>query len=134
MGGSREKDYVQPSIPGYNAWPYDSGKIPNTTAILDTGANSTYVKHRLLLVLDNTYPTLTPANIRKLYPHNDPIIAKAQLSKKLILKHPIREHTLTYCGELVELDVLMVHSPSSYIPRAHGGFRHVVFLVDVFSS
>jgi hypothetical protein len=52
LDGSREPDYVQPSIPGYNAWPYDSGKLPNTTAILDTGANSTYVTHRLLL--DNT--------------------------------------------------------------------------------
>jgi hypothetical protein len=77
---------------------------------------------------------LNPTNIRKFYSHNDPIRAKAQLSKKPILKHPIREYTLTYCGELVELDVLMVHSPSSNIPRAHGGFRHVVLVVDVFSS
>ena len=43
---------VHLSIPGYNAWPYDSGKLHNTTAILDTGANSTYVTHSLLL--DNT--------------------------------------------------------------------------------
>ena len=52
LDGSREPDYVQPSIPGYNIWPYDSGKLHYTTAILDTGANSTYVTHRLLL--DNT--------------------------------------------------------------------------------
>ena len=58
---------------------------------------------------------LTPTTIRKFYPHNDPIRAKAQLSKKPVLKHPIREYTLTYCGELVELDVLMVSSPSSNI-------------------
>ena len=56
---------------------------------------------------------LDPTNIRKFYPHNDPIRAKApnfQLSKKPVLKHPIREYTLTYCGELIELDVLMVSS------------------------
>jgi hypothetical protein len=45
----REPDYVVPSIQGYNAWPYDSGKLLDSTAILDTGANSTYVTHRLLL-------------------------------------------------------------------------------------
>ena len=41
LDGSREPDYdyVPVSIPGYNAWPYDSGKSPGTTFILDTGAN-----------------------------------------------------------------------------------------------
>ena len=52
LDGSPEPDYVQASIPGYNAWSYDSGTSPNTTAILDTGANSAYVTRRLLL--DNT--------------------------------------------------------------------------------
>ena len=38
-----------PTIQGYNAWPYDAGKPNINTAILDTGANSTYVIHRRLL-------------------------------------------------------------------------------------
>jgi hypothetical protein len=49
LDDSREPDYVVPSIQGYNAWPYDSGKSLDSNAILDTGANSTYVTHRLLL-------------------------------------------------------------------------------------
>jgi len=30
----------------YDAWPFNHGKPISTTAILDTGANSTYVIHR----------------------------------------------------------------------------------------
>ena len=43
--------FITPTIQGYNAWPYDAGKscISNNTAILDTGANSTYVTNRRLL-------------------------------------------------------------------------------------
>jgi len=34
----------------------------------------------------------------------------------------------------VEIDILMISSPSSGVPKANGGFRHVVLAVDVFSS
>ena len=48
---------MMPSIQGYNSWPYNSGKECYVShAILDTGANSTYINNRRLL--DNiTHPS-----------------------------------------------------------------------------
>ena len=43
---SSTTDYVPPSIQGYNAWPFNTGKNLDYSAILDTGANSTYVSDR----------------------------------------------------------------------------------------
>jgi hypothetical protein len=77
---------------------------------------------------------LTPSIIRKYYPHNDPIKSKSQLSKRPIPNHPIKNYDITYCGEQVEIDILMISTPTSSIPKANGGFRHVVLVVDVFSS
>jgi hypothetical protein len=36
-------------IQGYDTWPFNHGKNTSTSAILDTGANSTYVINRNLL-------------------------------------------------------------------------------------
>jgi len=40
---------MSPFIQGYNAWPFNTGKPIDYSAILDTGANSTYVTDRRLL-------------------------------------------------------------------------------------
>ena len=43
-------DFIMPSIQGYNSWPYNSGKeCYESHAVLDTGANSTYINNRRLL-------------------------------------------------------------------------------------
>ena len=34
----------------------------------------------------------------------------------------------------MEIDILMISKPSSCVPKANGGFRHVVLAVDVFLS
>ena len=91
LDGSREPDFVPASIPGYNAWPYDSGTLPNTSAILDTGANSTYVTHRLLL--DNTtLPSSASVTVADGTEH--PITASGTL-----IGHPsIRADLVPSCG------------------------------------
>jgi hypothetical protein len=78
--------------------------------------------------------SLTPSIIRKYYPHHDPIKAKAQLSKRPIHVVTEKTYSITYCGEQVELDILMISTSTSLIPRANGGYRHVVLAVDVYSS
>jgi len=77
---------------------------------------------------------LTPTVVRKYYPHHDPIKSKSQLTKRPISNSPDKTYTITYCGEQVEIDILMVSTTSSCVPKANGGFRHVVLAVDVFSS
>ena len=79
-------------------------------------------------------PTLTSTVIRKHYPHQDIIRAQAQLSKRPIPNHPEQHYTLSFSGEQVELDVLMISTPTSSMPRANGGYRHVLLVVDVYSS
>ena len=68
--------------------------------------------------------------VRKYYP----IKSKSQLSKRPISNSPEKTYAITYCGEQVEIDILMVSTTSSGVPRANGGFRHVFLAVDVFSS
>ena len=70
----------------------------------------------------------------KVLPHHDPIKSKSQLTKRPISNSPDKTYTITYCGEQVEIDILMVSTTSSCVPKANGGFRHVVLAVDVFSS
>ena len=79
LDGSREPDYVHSRL--QCLWPYDSGKLSNTTAILDTDANSTYVTHRLLL--DNkTLPSSLSVTVADGNEH--PITASGTL-----LGHPV---------------------------------------------
>jgi hypothetical protein len=78
--------------------------------------------------------SLTSKVIRKYYPYHDPIKAKSQLSKRAIPNKLDKEYNLSRCGELVELDILMVSTPTFNIPKAQGGFKHVVLVVDVYSS
>ena len=76
---------------------------------------------------------LTTSVIRKYFPHQDPIRSKAQQSKRPISNHPNKTYNLTYCGQQVEIDILMISNPTSSIPKAAGGFRHVVLVVDAYS-
>jgi len=46
---TRSQPFPIERIQGYDAWPFNHGKSISTTAILDTGTNSTYVIHRDLL-------------------------------------------------------------------------------------
>ena len=66
--------------------------------------------------------------------HHDPIRSKAQQSKRPIPNHPPKTYQLTYCGKQVEIDILMISTPTSSIPKAAGGFKHVVLVVDAYSS
>ena len=54
--------------------------------------------------------------------------------KKPISNKPRQEYQLQRCGDLVELDILVVTTPSSKVPKSYGGFKHVVLVVDVFPS
>ena len=56
------------------------------------------------------------------------------MSKKPIQSIPDKTYKLQQCGELVELDILIISSPTTTFPRSQGGNRHVVLVVDVFSS
>ena len=76
---------------------------------------------------------LTTSVIRKYFPRHDPIRSKAQQSKMPIPNHPLKTYQLTYCGKQVEIDILMISTPTSSIPKADG-FKHVVLVVDAFSS
>ena len=77
---------------------------------------------------------LTPAVVRKYYPHHDPIKSKSQLSKRPIRSNPDMTYTIIYCGQQVDIDMLMISTPSSCLTKANGGYRHVVLALDVFSS
>jgi hypothetical protein len=77
---------------------------------------------------------LTIANIKKYYPYNDPLKPTSQLSKKAVSKFQEKHYNLSYCGEQVEIDVLLVSTPTSSIPKATNGYRHVVLVVDAYSS
>jgi hypothetical protein len=77
---------------------------------------------------------LTVTAIRKFYPHQDPIKPKSQLTKQPIKHFQEKNYQLTFCGEQVEIDILLVSTPTSSIPKATNGYRHVVSVVDVYSS
>ena len=48
---NQRDEFVSPSIQGYNSWPFYSRTMSlDSSAVLDTGANSTYVNYRRLLV------------------------------------------------------------------------------------
>jgi hypothetical protein len=52
--------FVMPPIQGYNSWPFDSDeKSCVSHAVLDTGANSTYINNRQLL--ENMTPPSAPS-------------------------------------------------------------------------
>ena len=76
---------------------------------------------------------LTPTVVRKYYPHHDPIKSKSQLSKRPISNSPDKTYDIAYCGEQVEIDILMVSTTSSSVPKANGGFRHVVLVLTIGS-
>ena len=40
---------------------------------------------------------------------------------------------LIYCGEQVEIDILMISTPTSSIPKAAGGFKYLVLVFHAFS-
>jgi len=67
------------------------------------------------------HPALTSTVLRKHYYHQNIIRAQAQLSKRPVPTHPEKIIKLSFCHEQVELDILMVSTPTSSIPRAYGG-------------
>jgi len=51
MEGTPREEFVTPSSQGYNSWQFNSGTTHlDSSAVLDTGANSSYVNNRRLLV------------------------------------------------------------------------------------
>ena len=60
MQDTLAEEFVTPSVQGYNSWPFNSGTTHlDTSAVLDTGANSTYVNNRRMLV--NPSSLLSPS-------------------------------------------------------------------------
>jgi hypothetical protein len=100
--------------------------------------NCPHVEAYCRLVLSKailSLPTsLTPHVIRQYYPHDDFIKSKSQMSKHPVPTNPNKTYNITQCGELVELDILIISSPTTTFPISHGGYRHVVLVVDVYSS
>ena len=78
--------------------------------------------------------SLTCDVVGKYYPHHDHINSWAQLSKKPIPNNPEKVYELTFCSEQVEIDILMISTSTSSIPKSTVGYRHVVMVVDSFSS
>ena len=76
--------------------------------------------------------TLTSKTVRKYYPHNDHIRSISQLSKQPVHAQQIHVNQSTICGEIVELDKLLINTPSSKMPLSNGGFNHVLLAVDSY--
>jgi len=79
-------------------------------------------------------PHLTAKNVRKHYPYNDKIRSQSQQSKKPVHPSTNSSQQRTFCGEIVELDILIISTPTTKLPTSYGGFKHVLLAVDSFSS
>ena len=77
--------------------------------------------------------SLTSDVVRKYYPHHNKLNYVLSYRKKTIPNNPKKIYDLTFCSEQVEIDILMMSTPTFSIPSSAGGYRHVVMVVDDFS-
>ena len=78
-------------------------------------------------------PNLTAKNVRKYYPYND-IRSQSQQSIKTIHQSTGSPKQSTFCNEIVELDILIISTPTKQMPSSYSGFNRVMLAVDSFSS
>ena len=79
-------------------------------------------------------PSSVPKEPYKVIPPNDIIRSVSQLSKQSVHKNHHHINQCTFCGELVELDILLINTHNSKMPSSYGGFNHVLLAVDSYSS